>query len=88
MPKIEKPLPRAVLSENDAERVILQPNIGHPLGLRDRAILETFYSTGIRRAELMHLKLCDLDRQRGPLSIKTVDGQPQTNFYSRTSKRV
>jgi integrase/recombinase XerD len=69
MPKIEKPLPRAVLSENDAERVMLQPNIDEPLGLRDRAILETFYSTGIRRAELIHLKLCDLDRDRGTLSI-------------------
>jgi integrase/recombinase XerD len=69
MPKIEKQLPRAVLSEEEAERVIRQPEIGEPLGLRDRAILETFYSTGIRRTELLHLKLYNLDRERGTLSI-------------------
>jgi integrase/recombinase XerD len=69
MPKIEKRLPRAVLSEEEAERVIRQPEIGEPLGLRDRAILETFYSTGIRRTELLHLKLYNLDRERGTLSI-------------------
>lgn len=69
MPKVEKRLPRAVLSEDEVECVMLQPNICDPLGLRDRAILETFYSTGIRRTELVHLKLCNLDRERGTLSI-------------------
>jgi integrase/recombinase XerD len=58
-----------VLSEEEAERVLLQPDIDQPLGLRDRAILETFYSTGIRRTELLHLKLYNLDRERGTLSI-------------------
>jgi integrase/recombinase XerD len=56
MPRIEQRLPRAVLSESEAERVMLVPDIGTPLGLRDRAMLETFYSTGIRRTELVHLK--------------------------------
>jgi integrase/recombinase XerD len=69
MPKVEKRLPRAVLSEEEVERVMLQPDIREPLGLRDRAILETFYSTGIRRTELVNLKLCNLDRERGTLSI-------------------
>ena len=69
MPKIEKRLPRAVLSEEEAERVMMQPDIRQPLGMRDRAILETLYSTGIRRTELVHLKLYNLDRERGTLSI-------------------
>ncbi|HEY6371867.1 MAG TPA: site-specific tyrosine recombinase XerC [Candidatus Sulfotelmatobacter sp.] len=69
MPKIEKRLPRAVLSEEEAERVMMQPDIRDPLGLRDRAILEVLYSTGIRRTELVHLKLYNLDRERGTLSI-------------------
>lgn len=69
MPRIEKRLPRAVLSEEEAERVMLQPDIREPLGLRDRAILETLYSTGIRRTELVNLKLYNLDRERGTLSI-------------------
>jgi integrase/recombinase XerD len=69
MPKIEKRLPRAVLSEEEAERVMMQPDIRELLGLRDRAILETLYSTGIRRTELVNLKLYNLDRERGTLSI-------------------
>jgi integrase/recombinase XerD len=43
---------------------MLVPDINQPLGLRDRAILETFYSTGIRRTELVNLKLYNLDRER------------------------
>ena len=69
MPRIEQRLPRAVLSESEAERVLAEPDINKPLGLRDRAILETFYSTGIRRSELVNLKLYNLDRERGTLSI-------------------
>jgi integrase/recombinase XerD len=69
MPKIEQRLPRAVLSESEAETVMIEPDIREPLGLRDRAILETFYSTGIRRTELVNLKLYNLDRERGTLSI-------------------
>ena len=69
MPKIEQRLPRAVLSESEAETVMLVPDIRDPLGLRDRAILETLYSTGIRRTELVNLKLYNLDRERGTVSI-------------------
>jgi integrase/recombinase XerD len=69
MPRIEQRLPRAVLSEAEAERVMLVPDTSTPLGLRDRAMLETFYSTGIRRTELVNLKLYNLDRERGTLSI-------------------
>src|SRR5208282_988337 len=43
--------------------------------LRDRAILETFYSTGIRRRELVHLKLYDVDRERGTLTIRQGKGK-------------
>jgi integrase/recombinase XerD len=69
MPKLEKRLPRAVLNEEETERVMMQPDLRDPLGVRDRAILETFYSTGIRRMELVNLKLYNLDRLRGTLSI-------------------
>ena len=69
MPKLEKRLPRAVLNEEEAERVMIQPDLRDPLGVRDRAILETFYSTGIRRMELVNLKLYNVDHLRGTLSI-------------------
>ncbi len=43
LPKMEKRLPRAVLTAEEAERVIAVPEIDEPVGLRDRAILEVFY---------------------------------------------
>ena len=51
LPRLEKRLPKAVLSAGEAEAVLAQPNLEHPGGLRDRAILEVFYSTGMRRME-------------------------------------
>ena len=44
------------------------------LGLRDRAMLETFYSTGIRRMELIGLDLYDLDTERGWVTIRSGKG--------------
>ena len=70
MPRLEKRLPRAVLNEEEVERVMIQPDLRDPLGVRDRAILETFYSTGIRRMELVHLKLYNVDhRARNALDL-------------------
>ena len=59
----------------EAEQVIGQPNLADPLGLRDRAILEVLYSTGIRRMELVHLKLFDLDLERGTILIRQGKGK-------------
>ena len=49
MPRLEKRLPKHVLTASESDRVLNQANVTDPLGLRDRAILETFYSTGMRR---------------------------------------
>ena len=43
--------------------------------MRDRAILETFYSTGMRRMELANLKLYDLDAERGTVMIRQGKGK-------------
>ena len=53
LPRREKRLPKHVLTISEAETVINQADPNEPLGLRDRAILETFYSTGMRRMELV-----------------------------------
>jgi integrase/recombinase XerD len=55
-----QPLPKAVLSESEIRALLSAPG-RDTLGLRDRAILETLYSTGLRRAELCGLDLYDLD---------------------------
>lgn len=74
LPRLGYRLP-VVLSVAEAEQVINQPDIHDTLGLRDRAILETLYSTGIRRLELIHLKLYDLDLARGIVTIRQGKGK-------------
>jgi len=75
MPRIEKRLPKAVLSAEEAEKVLAVPDVRVPWGLRDRAILETFYSTGMRRKELADLTLQSLDVERGTVMIRQGKGK-------------
>ncbi len=75
MPRREKRLPRAVLSIQEAETVINLPDAKEPLGIRDRAILETFYSTGMRRMELVNLHLSAVDAERGTVIVRQGKGK-------------
>jgi integrase/recombinase XerD len=74
LPKLGARLPQHVLTEAEAETVLALPDAETPLGLRDRAILETLYSTGIRRMEVIGLHLYDLDAERGTLMIRLGKG--------------
>ena len=73
--RTEHRLPKCVLTASEAEQVINQTDISTRLGIRDRAILETFYSTGMRRMELMHLRPCDIDMERGTVVIRQGKGK-------------
>ncbi len=75
LPRAEKRLPRHVLTASEAERVLGLPLIDEPLGQRDRAMLETLYSTGMRRMEVLGLKLYDLDQERGTVFIRQGKGK-------------
>ena len=75
LPRLEKRLPKYVLTTSEVEQVMHQPNLDEPMGVRDRAILETLYSTGMRRRELMGLSLFDLDRERGTVMIRQGKGK-------------
>lgn len=66
LPRLEKRLPKHILTAREAEAVLTLPDLKTPTGLRDRAMLETLYSTGMRRMELIGLKLYDLDTDRAP----------------------
>jgi integrase/recombinase XerD len=70
MPKVPQRLPPAVLNVSEVERILAVPDLEDTIGLRDRAILETLYSTGIRRRELCRLAVYDLDIERGTLLIR------------------
>ncbi len=75
MPRAPNRLPQHVLTIEEAERVLAQPDVSDPVGVRDRAILETLYSTGIRRMEVIHLTVYDLDAERGTLMVRQGKGQ-------------
>jgi integrase/recombinase XerD len=75
LPRLEHRLPKHVLTKSEVEQVLAQPDITESMGLRDRAILEVFYSTGMRRSELMGLGLFDLDRERGTVMIRQGKGK-------------
>ncbi len=75
MPRLGHRLPKFVLSPAEADQVINQTNIVNPFGLRDRAILETFYSTGIRRMEMINLRPYDLDVERGVMMVRQGKGK-------------
>ena len=75
LPRVEHRLPKHVLTASEAEAVIAVPDVEDALGIRDRAILETFYSTGMRRMELAGLALYDLDADRGTIVVRQGKGK-------------
>jgi integrase/recombinase XerD len=75
LPRLEHRLPKTILTVAEMEQVLAQPNVNDALGLRDRALMETLYSTGMRRLELANLKLFDLDTERGTVTIRQGKGK-------------
>lgn len=63
-PRPEKKLPR-ILTINEVEELLVQPNILLPTGLRDKAMLELLYATGIRVSELTSLNISDINLDMG-----------------------
>ena len=68
LPKKERRLPTA-LSQAEMNRLLEQPNTKRKLGIRDRAILETLYATGMRVSELINLELQDLHDDLGLVRV-------------------
>jgi integrase/recombinase XerD len=66
-------LPKS-LSEAEITRLLDLPDLTSPFGLRDRTILELFYATGIRRAEMANLDLGDFDPALQTLHIRRGKG--------------
>src|SRR5579862_5423510 len=65
-PKVRKSLPSYLRGE-DVERLLEQPDVSTPVGLRDRAIIEMLYSTGLRVSELAGLRVSDVEMRMGCL---------------------
>jgi integrase/recombinase XerD len=60
-----KPVP----TEEEMQSLLSQPDISQPTGIRDRAVIETFYSTGARLAELCGMNVYDTDLKQGRVKI-------------------
>lgn len=67
-PKLGRPLPKS-LTEEQVEKLLQAPDTNTPLGLRDRAMLETLYATGLRVSELVGLNLQQANLQSGVVRV-------------------
>ena len=75
LPKTPKHLPRVILSVNEVEAILREAEPTTSQGLRDRAMLETLYSTGLRRMELVGLALYDIDLMRRLVIVREGKGR-------------
>ena len=67
-PKLPRGLPKT-LTEQEVEKLLAAPNVEDPLGLRDRAMLETLYASGLRVSELVTLKVAQVSQDMGVVRI-------------------
>lgn len=77
LPRIRRRLPKYVLSREEVERVLNLTDVATPRGLRDRAILEVLYSTGLRRMEIAALHVVDVDVERRTVMVREGKGRKQ-----------
>ena len=86
MPKFENKLPSFLLKE-DMEKVRLVINTNNILGLRDRAIIEILYSSGIRSSELLDLSENMINMQDRELRVIGKGNKERITFFSKTAKK-
>jgi integrase/recombinase XerD len=79
LPRVEKRLPRTILTPAEARRILETVRRMTPVALRDRAILETLYATGIRAGELASLTPYDVDTEEGVLRVVLGKGRKDRN---------
>ncbi len=67
-PRLGRTLPKA-LSEQDVDALLIAPDVATSLGLRDRAMLEVLYATGLRVSELVNLTLSQINLAQGVVRV-------------------
>lgn len=81
-PKVEKRLP-GILSVQEMEHLLEQPNVDNPKGCRDKAMLELLYATGMRVSELVHLQLEDVNLRFGWVICRDGDRERMVPFGAK-----
>lgn len=85
-PKVEKKIPE-ILTVEEIDLLLRQPDDRTPKGIRDKAMLELLYATGIRVSELIHLHLSDVNMQLGYITCTEHEKERIVPFGS-TAKRA
>lgn len=86
-PKIEKKAP-TILTVEEVERLMAQPAGQNAKEIRDKAMLELLYATGIRVSELIHLELTDLNMQVGYITCRDGQKERMVPFGKRAKKAL
>ncbi len=74
LPRMPQHIPRHILSQNEVGALMNAADITTPEGLRDRAIMELLYSSGLRRQECAGLRLSDIDLTRASVFVREGKG--------------
>ncbi|MBR2562809.1 MAG: tyrosine recombinase [Eubacterium sp.] len=85
-PKVDKKAPE-ILTAEEAEQLLKQPNLKTDKGLRDKAMLQLLYTTGIRVSELVHLKAEDIDLEAGLITC-TENGKTRVIPFTGETRRA
>lgn len=67
-PNLGRPLPKSI-TEDEVERLLQAPETDEPIGLRDRAMLEVIYASGLRVTELVELKISEVNLRQGLVRV-------------------
>ncbi len=86
-PKPEKKLP-CILSLSEVDKLLNQPDANSKMGIRDRAMLELLYATGIRVSELVRLNINDINIDMGFISCKNQDKERVIPIGSMAKKAL
>jgi integrase/recombinase XerC len=86
-PKLDRRLPH-FLNKADVQRLLAAPAADTALGLRDRALLETLYSAGLRVSELVGLELGDLDLAEGVATVRGKGRKERLALIGEAARRA
>ena len=86
-PKMEKRLPKFLRDEH-IESLMQRPDVTQSIGLRDAAILETLYATGMRVSELVGLDLRDMDLSSGEIKVLGKGSKERITLIGRAAKEA
>lgn len=81
-PRHERPIPN-VLDEEEVERLLSAPAVTKDLGLRDKAMLELLYASGLRVSELLSLRFKDVDLENRLIDVHGKGNKERIVPYSR-----